>query len=323
MAWKPPFVSDFASCTESSEEPVLLLPAAFRDSSSHAQRCPSDDIFGFLAQDLSVERLDKIHDWLWITGRPLPPRPLTFQTAVAREIVLDERADMHLVWERSRKMHFKPLPHYLLSRDFWGHHICRNTEIYRNALGLLYSYIALIQHESDFKIAKSNGLIPDSLSWHKWTLLTQQTLTSLPSGTLTCPANLNLTPRYHFGELRLSRLNLIYRLRGYYVRGYERQYQTYGELFTAYIAPLSVTTVYFVLALTAMQVGLATGYLERSEAFQAVSWGFAVVSIIAPLVLVLLLMVVSLVVFAVNSWRALSSERERLRAIAVRSESGS
>ncbi|KAJ0414563.1 hypothetical protein BJY00DRAFT_305474 [Aspergillus carlsbadensis] len=320
MTLQPPFVSDFASWTTSSDEPTPLLPASARIRKTHVRYCPIDEPSRFVAADLSVKRLNRMHRWLWIAGLPLPPRPFTFQIAVAREIVIDERADMHLVWERTRRLHIKPLPQFLLAPQFWRDHICRDAYIYSIAIGFFHSYLSLIQHESDFVIARANHLVPDTLTWSSWVLLTQEALTNGPTESspttdaATDPQLNNISspvnPRYTYGELRLSRLNLIYRLKhGYLYRGYEHEYQTYGELFTAYIAPLSVTTLYFVLALTAMQVGLATDFLQRSDAFQAVSWGFAVVSIVAPLVCIVVLGGVAFVIFVVSLWNALRWKR--------------
>ncbi|KAL2868910.1 uncharacterized protein BJX67DRAFT_379845 [Aspergillus lucknowensis] len=310
MARNPPFNDH--SDEHGYTDVVHLLPASFRarDNTHHP---PLEDISEFLRQDLSVSRLNHIHNFLWIAGRQLPPRPFSFHVAVQREIILDERADMHLVWDPSRRMHFKPLPRYLLDARFWTTYICPLTtateaggDVYLDARGFLASYISLIQHESDFLIAQDHRLVPSDLQWHTWLTLTREALTR---GTDTSPAALN--PRYTFGELRLSRLNLIYRLCPPnqwqdFIRGYHFEYQTIAEFLHAHLAPLTVATVYLVLALTAMQVGLATEYLRANGAFQGVSWVFAVVSILAPLGVVSVLggwMGFVFVVNVVNTWR--------------------
>jgi succinate dehydrogenase/fumarate reductase cytochrome b subunit len=108
----------------------------------------------------------------------------------------------------------------------------------------------------------------------------------------------SITTRYHFRELRLGRINWIYRfapnLRGkYLLRGYHypyyRYYSFFGRNFGWLFAVFAVVTV----LLTAMQVGLATESLPGSQAFQDVSYGFAVFSIVLPLlgaVVILLLL---------------------------------
>lgn len=321
MALKPPFESDFASHAIVSNEFSDLLPASTRCPDTHDQCCPSFNVSQFVARDLCVKRLNDVQEWLWIAGRALPPRPLTFQIAVGRTIVPDQRGEMHVVWEGTRRMHIKPLPRYLLASQFWRDHICPHAHVYSDAVGFLYSYLALIQYESDFAIAKSHNLVSESLDWTSWVLLTQQVLTA---GTSNCSSlattrlgpELKRSPRYTYGELRLSRLNLLYRLRyGCLIRGYEYRYQTYGELLTAYIAPLSITTVYIALALTAMQTGLATDFLEHSAAFRAVSGWFAVASIVVPLAVILGLGVVATVVFVINLCKALAWKQDRQRKL--------
>lgn len=150
--------------------------------------------------------------------------------------------DVHLVWATGR-MFLKPLPRFLLEPRFWtlylastepcscfrkdgdtqsfttnaqdvtaitsgaksdiksieecngGHRAC--------ALGFLFSYTALITHESDFRIAKEKHLLPEQLTWSAWITLVKQLDT----------ANIydKIDERFKYGELRLSRLNEIYR----------------------------------------------------------------------------------------------------------------
>lgn len=84
-------------------------------------------------------------------------------------------------------------------------------------------------------------------------------------------------------------------------RGYSFRYQTYGELLTANLAPIAAATVYVALVLTAMQVGLATPQLADNDAFQRVSYGFAVFSILAPAGLTLFIVLILVFFFFYNS----------------------
>ncbi|KAF5691292.1 hypothetical protein FGLOB1_14598 [Fusarium globosum] len=216
--------------------------------------------------DLSVEKLNKIHGWLWLAGRPMPARPLNYQQASSREIILNENACMHLVWDVSRRIFLKPLPRYLLSHKFWQNNLATDHEFYKSAFGFMLSYAALIQYESDFFIAKEKHLIPENLTWESWVDLVNQLLNS--------EVDSRVNIRYGYGELRLSRLNKILWMYGYF-RGYSFRYQTYGELLTANLALIAAATVYIALVLTAMQVGLATPQLADNDTFQRVSYGFA------------------------------------------------
>ncbi|KAK1973677.1 hypothetical protein LZ30DRAFT_610145, partial [Colletotrichum cereale] len=43
-------------------------------------------------------------------------------------------------------------------------------------LGFLFSYAALVTHESDFRIAKETRLIPEDLQWAAWRIAVVQLL---------------------------------------------------------------------------------------------------------------------------------------------------
>lgn len=93
-----------------------LLPASAR--TDHKLVSPTDEIQKFLKKDLMVNKLNKIDKYLWLAGQPMPPKPLNYQIATSREIVVDERIDVHMVWEHSQRIHLKPLPRYLLDSQF-------------------------------------------------------------------------------------------------------------------------------------------------------------------------------------------------------------
>lgn len=313
-----------------------ILPASFReDDFLHT---PLSEISKFLHLDLSVQRLNDIHELLWLAGRPMPPRPLNYQISVSREIIVDEKTDMHLVWGPGRRIHIKPLPQYLLDSRFWSAYLvckehcsasnqqgqyspannnpsnklsdsgvtCDRCHLTKSALGFLASYIALIQHPSDFAIAQSSNLLPACLTWSQWRALVQNLL----GNDMTNPSRIN--KRYKFGELRLSRLDKIYAVqRGNLLRGYRSKYQTYEELFKSYLTPITAMTVYFALVLTAMQVGLGTDRLAHNLAFQNASYGFTVFSILGPIVLVFLVLLVVLAHLATNTLATLIFRRKR------------
>jgi hypothetical protein len=237
-----------------------------------------------IKDDLSVEKLNKIHGWLRLAGLPMPPRPLTYQRAKSREIIICENTNLHLVWAPGR-IFLKPLPDYLLEESFWQEHLVRDRQLYGLAFGLLQSYVALIQYRSDFSIAQSEGLVDKDLEWDNWVNIATKVLAQ---------TNPEVNERYTYGELRLSRLNKILWAHGQ-LRGYHFPYQTYGEMFTANLTPITGATVYIALVLTAMQVGLATHALGNNDAFHNASYGFAVFSILAPIGLALLVLILILV----------------------------
>ncbi|KAI1448525.1 hypothetical protein F5Y02DRAFT_407146 [Annulohypoxylon stygium] len=79
-------------------------------------------------------------------------------------------------------------------------------------------------------------------------------------------------PRFHRGELRLSRLNFLSRF-------------TQWPLFTSYIR----ATVFVALILIAMQVALATDQIKTNPQLMVVSYSFSVFAILAPLSVVLVI----------------------------------
>lgn len=111
------------------------------------------------------------------------------------------------MWINDR-IFIKPLPPYLLSYQFWNTYLLSSTsplesrhDIRKAALGYLRTYHHLIQHESDLKIAQQEGLRlerPDA-SWTDFCRFASQ---------LGRIYDADVSSRYHYGELRLSRLNL-------------------------------------------------------------------------------------------------------------------
>ncbi|GKZ36200.1 hypothetical protein AbraIFM66950_007196 [Aspergillus brasiliensis] len=266
-----------------------LLPASYRDS--HGNLLPaSHDIAAVVESELDLKRLTAVHRWLWVAGLPLPPRALHHQLLLGREIFLTEQMDMHLVWTSGR-IFLKPIPRFLFEPEFWVEYLhckpecgcsvtiqptCRRRGLYRRALGFLFSYIALISHESDFRIAQDRHLLPPELTWPAWRAFVEQLDTK--------DIYRRIDPRFLHGELRLSRLNKIYGLYQTPLRGYMARWDRYGAFFHDYFTWLASVTIYIAIVLTAMQVGLATEALAHSHAFQSASYGFTVFSIISPLV---------------------------------------
>ncbi|KFH44891.1 hypothetical protein ACRE_043120 [Hapsidospora chrysogenum ATCC 11550] len=273
---------------------LALLPASYRtehgDVAATGRR-----VLACVEQQLDLRRLTAVHRWLWLAGRPMPPRPLHHQLVLGREIVLTEQMDMHLVW-RAGKMFLKPVPRFLLEPTFWTEWLscdggccctgdktvashagapgCRRA-LRGRALGFLFSYAALISHESDFHVAKETRLLQQEVSWPAWRTLVEQLETEhiYP----------HVDARFHYGELRLSRLDKIYRVRTSLARGYMPRWRRYHDFWRDHLALLAASTVYMAIVLTAMQVGLATE-LAGSDTFQAASYGFTVFSILGPLI---------------------------------------
>jgi hypothetical protein len=174
---------------------------------------PTPEDLCFLKQEFSLENW-KISPIGCIMRRPGPPRPLHYQVVLGRNIVIVERMDLHLIWTGDR-IFLQLLLQYLLDAHFGtGSLSCRLgglctehddgdtpypiQKIHRCALGLLFSYAALISYESDFFLAQEKRLIPEGIRWGDWRNLVHELGTELVYD--------KVDRRFHYGELGLNRL---------------------------------------------------------------------------------------------------------------------
>jgi len=319
--------------TAPSVPPNLLptlnpLPAVYRDRSHSLQiidEKDEDSIHRYLEWELKVPRLNEIHDYLWLAGRPMCARPLHRQAMLGRELVVTEQVDLHMIRQESR-IFLKPLPEFLLSADFWNTHLCRDTDLHECACGFLLSYVWLVCSKSDLRIAQRRGLLASEMTWEGWRSFTRTLLSFIDTSSLE-----GVNKRYHYGELRLSRLNWIHRMSSKkpsltrIVRGYMYEYNQYSDFARRNFAWVIVVFVYITIVLTAMQVGLATDRLGKSNMFQNASYGFTVLSILTPLVIsiIIVLNLFSLSVFNILATACFKRRIERFRRVDLKAETQS
>ncbi len=305
------------SCSSESRT-SLTLPAVYHDKSHSIQTIEENSehsIQGYLEWELTVPRLNEIHGYLWLAGRPMGARPLHRQAMLGRDLVTTEQVDLHMVRQETR-IFVKPMPDFLLDYDFWKDHICRNTNLYECGCGFLLSYVWLVCSKSDLRMAQDAGLLGPGISWEGWVSFSRSLLQTIDIQTLE-----QVNRRYHYGELRLSRLNWIYRLTSKnrshvtLIRGYMYGYTRYSEVVQRNFAWVLVLFVYITIVLTAMQVGLATNRLRQSDIFQNASYGFTVFSILTPLIIIATLGLNLLSLSAFNVFATISFKRraERVR----------
>ncbi|KAH0329153.1 hypothetical protein KCU71_g792, partial [Aureobasidium melanogenum] len=171
------------------------------------------------------------------------------------------------------------MPKYLLSHVFWTDFLTAEPtskqpgqpKIVAAAVGFLRSYFYLIQHESDLRIAQQDelGLVPKNVTW--------ETFCSF-SDSFTAISDDEVSERYQYGELRMTRLNFwAAPLLGQMV--YQDLGLQYSDYFSPYFAPLLFVFAIFSVLLSAMQVALAAEALDSKRwlAFWSVSRWFAVV----------------------------------------------
>ena len=289
----------------------------------------TEELTSFLEIELTTPRLDRIHSHLHYAGAPRFARPLHRQKLIGRQIVLTEDPDEHLVWYQT-KLFVKPLNGWLLDWKFWTGHICPEPHLFEAACGLLVSYTWLLCRESDFSLAQDLRIVPQGLTWAEWTKFEESFLDHINLDSLH-----QVNRRYQYGELRLTRLNRIYRWTpsGFsartFVCGYLPLATWYQELFKNSFGWLLASFAYFAVVLSALQVGLATDMLQSNRYFQKVSCGFSVISLafVAVVTMTLILTWLILTAFHYTSaklyhWRV-QKRRARACACALEMERGS
>jgi hypothetical protein len=214
-----------------------------------------------------------------------------------------ESPDEHLVWH-DKSIWIKPVPDYLLNYKFWEKQLCSDDVLYKSAYGLLLSYTWLIVYRSDHRIAVETGLLPDDIDYDTWTAFA--TALNINNGFRT--AHLK-NERYEYGELRLSRLNHLYRLgaAGFSMRnvvfGFSAASRHYPAFFRRNFGWILAAFVYFTVLLSAVQVALATERFGGNALFQDFSGVVALLS----LAFVLVAVVAMLLVWAFMFWFHLMS----------------
>lgn len=227
---------------------------------------------------LDVSRLNSVYHSLWFAGRRGNVRPIHRQKMMGRRIVVTEQADLHLAWIDDR-IYLKPLPPWLVNYEFFVTYICSSGiayaatdrfSLYEDAVGLLESYIKLIRDESDYRMAIDLGLLGQGIQWKQWSLFA----TSIEF-TLQNHPEILVSPRYHYGELRLFRLNILYRFwLGNWISGYHLQHTNFSSFFGRNFTWPLVIFAYVTTILNAMQVVLASELQDIH--FRLASFAFSV-----------------------------------------------
>lgn len=246
------------------------MPAVYHDAKNRI-RISKDDIQAYITHELTTPRLTPILENLWLAGRPMAARDLHRQIMMGRNIIRTEQADMHLIWTNN-SIFIKPLPPMLLDHQTWTTHLNTNPELHSAALGFLLSYIWLINHPSDYDIAQDTGLLPKELTWAQWNDFCARIASYISIHGLD-----GIAPRYRYGELRLPRINWIYRLKPafklkHFVRGYCYMYHQYGSYFKRNFGWMLTLFAFFSIVLSGLQVGLGTDGLKDNNQFLGLAY---------------------------------------------------
>jgi hypothetical protein len=247
----PPFALD------SQLLPDIVTPSDVPDEQSRLQRILRNDV------------LESMHKQLWYAGRKGNVSPLHHQEVIRRDIILTERARLHLVWY-DKTIYVKRLDDELLDWKYFSIVVCGNETIYQAATGFLLSYAHLIEYPSDLEIAKTLGLVNKKIEWKEWQTFRADVLHHL--------ADRDIHDRYEYGELRLDRLNQIYRMKllGLTYFNIHRDYSSYfGDNYMALVALFALVSV----ALSAMQVMTSVDHVPA--AVSITSYRFAIAVLVA------------------------------------------
>ena len=241
------------------------------------------DVLPFVEKELLTPSLNRMSPWLWLLATPKSTHvsALHAQIVRGRNIVITEDPELHLVWI-SNRVFIKPLPAYLLSYAFWSYFLLphralstddqrRTTEILQAALGFVRTYLHLIRHESDLRIAKQECLVNPGVDLEKWMAFIRE---------FKYVEDWQVSGRYQYGDLRLTRLNFWAKpiLRRWHFRKATWQY---NEYFARYLAPLLFVFTTWSVILESMQVGLQSR--PNWERFGDASAVFSVASLIGVL----------------------------------------
>ncbi|KAH6684231.1 hypothetical protein B0J14DRAFT_572434 [Halenospora varia] len=255
-------------------------------------------INSFLQKELTTPDLDTFHSYLWLVGTQSSSHisALTKQAVRGRKIIVTENPEIHLTWINST-VYIKPIPKYVLSHAFWEFYFTSKSSplneeekitIGNAARGFLRSYAYLIQHKSDFIVAKKLNLIPKHVKhsqFIKFIIMFERLQDD------------EVSLRYSFGELRLGRLNFwaVFALHRWEFHKHERQT---GAYFAQFYGPILFIFGIFATLLNAMQVGLAVQSLQASEdsweTFKGVSRVFSIITLVAVVLVIFVLLVLFL-----------------------------
>lgn len=282
-----------------------------------------------LEEELATRDLDQLarHLWLVATQDSSHISSLTHQLARGREIVITEKPGLHLVWHYNR-VFIKPLPKYILSHTFWAFYLISpdspipdplRSDLREAALGFLRSYVYLIRRRSDFDLAmhEDHRLLPRKTKYRDFARLTKS---------LDTIDDTMVSPRYSYGELRLSRLNFWIKIFLFRI-AYHTSEGQYGPRFARFFTPLAFLFAVFSVQLSAMQVVLAALPVMGDSGvswkdFAKLSRGFSIFTLFVVAITLLFLLVAFLSLASREAIYALKDlyHKRRLRWRALRRE---
>ena len=279
-----------------------------------SERCK---LYNFLEKEFYSLDMDRAAPRLWWMAKQdkASISALHRQKVKGRNIVISEDPKLHLVWIYDR-VFIKPLPKYILSHAFWRDYLGANSmngekeearQVRRTraaALGYLRTFRYLVKHESDFDLAKSLVLIPEGVTWEAFCAF---------SADLTSISNSEVSGRWAYGEIRLTRLNLYAPLI-FGKQSFQRVEYQYGAVFAKFYGPILFILGILSVSLSGMQIAVAAEQIDpvgNALLLIRVSSWFGIVTVICSAVLVFALAVLW-VYKVVKEWNYAIRDRLRL-----------
>jgi hypothetical protein len=310
-ACKPPFPPTSSLIARGD----LALPAAFNDLSPLARELHplrvehTNEVHKFLCAFFDLSRFHAIRKLLWLIAIHGAPRSLYYQKFLRREIVITEELDLHLVWAKSR-IFIKPLPDFLLNYEFWESYICCEPQLHRAACGLLYSYFGLIRFGHDLQVAQECRLVNVDLDYRAWTEFARTILPNLnPKDPVT------MDKRFQYGELRLNRLDTIYRYSPYrlspssilqgFPHAMTESYVPYMDQYNNAVSAFGVV----VIILSAFNLSLSAHSKNPDPDLQQAAYGFAIFAMILCATLIGLFIVLPLISLLITIYGSMLTRR--------------
>ena len=221
-----------------------------------------DGLFAYLTESHTTDTLDDLLPFMRYIFVQTPSydhiNPLHHQGSHAREIKVSENPGLHLVWYHEL-IFVKPVPAYFYSPAFWEYlenadsdaETEKRKQVYKACVGFMRSYYLLIKYEVDFERAcelrlipkKGNGERPTYAEWCEFMVPFSRARDD------------RVSRRYHYGELRLTRINRT----AFFFRGklaYFHIYPQWGSFLKHILAPILAVFAVCSVVLNAMQVGL-------------------------------------------------------------------
>ncbi|EPE35146.1 hypothetical protein GLAREA_10842 [Glarea lozoyensis ATCC 20868] len=182
------------------------------------------------------------------------------------------------------------------------------------AVGFLRSYSLLILHPLDLDIAKETYLVPKDIDWVQWSKFICHFRQIRDE---------DVARRYHYGQLRLSRLNWLVRVfrpqHAHNMWFYELPHSSISDFVADYTFPIVFIFATLSLVLSSMQVVLSVPtellwFEERSNDLQGIGRTFWVFSIAVVLLWALVCLLLLGIPVLVLGWQLSWGYKHRIKS---------